>query len=178
MIPIHNRDIITDYSIQCLTTILAATIYSVTLYAAYATFLPVSLVSFFDDIPSIAAAHSASIPSLLPLSLILGIASRSFIFTPATAALPYLKDAREAAFDPIQAGLWEHIVHNFWGWSTRTKIVLGRTFIVMILSATTCFVQTYFTIEGVAYDGAVGYAIIWAVAGVITGLSLGVVGAV
>lgn len=176
--PVHNSDVVTDFSIQTLTTILAASIYSVTLYGAYVSFLPVTLVTYFDDIPSVAAAHSASLPTLLPLSLILGLASRSFIFTPATAAIPNLKDTREAAFDPRTAGLWEHVVHNFWGWSTRTKTVLGRTFIVAALSATTCFIQTYFTLEGVAFDGAIAYASIWVVAAVVTGLSLGVVGAV
>ncbi len=155
-------------SIQGLTTLLAANVYAITIYAACKTYLPIYLVTYFEDIPSIAAAHSADVITLLPLTLIIGFATRSFIFTPAVAA----GDAPAAPFDPESASLVETFWYNVWGYSDRNKVVLKRTGTVMLVSGVNTFLQLLFTVEGVAAMGAVAYSGVWAVAAGLTGFAL------
>lgn len=171
---VPNRDIITDCSVQALTTVLAASIYSVVLYAAYITYLPVVLVTYFNDIPSIAAAHESNYITLLPFTLIAGLAAKSFIFTPVTAI------GADAAmeFDPVTANFWETLMYNVWGYSARTKAVIKRTATLVILSGVNTFIQVFGTIQGVEPQGAAAYSALWVVAAALTGLALSVVGAV
>lgn len=178
-IGVPNKDIVTDYTIQALITVLGGAIYSVTLFSAYSSFLPVALVTYFDNIPSIAAAHEATPITLIPLALVLGLAARSFIFTPATASSSSSPvDANTPGFNPATATLSETFVHNVWDYSPRTKIVIGRTATLMLVSFVNTFVQVFVTIEGVEPLGAVAYSSVWTVAALITGASFGLVGAV
>ena len=164
----------TDVSIQTYTTLLAAGIYSVTLYTAYASYLPVYLVTYFSDIPSVAAAHSASPISLLPTTLFLGLAARSFIFTPAAAA----SGKKAAPLDTEGASLSETFWYNVWGFSERTRVVVKRTAALMMVSGVNTFVQSFVTLQGVEAMGALAYSGVWVLASGITGLALGVVSAV
>jgi hypothetical protein len=175
-VAVPNREIVTDFPIQTLTTILAAGIYSVALSIAYATYLPVAFVTYFNNIPSIAAAHSSTPITLLPFTLILGLAARSFIFTPATASPPSLADAKAAVFNPATASLAETFQQNFWNYSARTKIIIRRTSTLMLVSGVNTFVQVFVTIEGVEALGAALYASVWVAAAMVVGLSLGFVG--
>ncbi|QSZ30576.1 hypothetical protein DSL72_000132 [Monilinia vaccinii-corymbosi] len=171
-----NRNIISDLPIQTITTLLAASIYSVTLYSSYLTYMPTYLATYFEGIPSIAAVHSATPTSLLPTTLLLGLATRSFIFTPATATEP--SDSKGPRFNPETATLEETIWYNLWGWSKKTKVIIKRTATSMIVTGINTFVQTYFTVEGVEARGAVAYTGAWVVAAGICGGVLGFVGAV
>lgn len=175
---VPNQPIVTDFTIQLLTTILAAAIYSVTLFGAYQLYLPVTLVTYFNDIPSIAKAHASSAIELFPVVFVLGAAARTFIFTPATATAPNSADARKTAFNPVTASFFETLRHNVWGYSKRSKIVISRTATLMLACGVNTFVQCYVTIEGVEPTGALGYAALWVLAAGFTGLSLGLVGAV
>jgi hypothetical protein len=159
-----------------LTTILAAGIYSVALSIAYASYLPVAFVTYFNNIPSIATVHESTPITLLPLTLVLGLAARSFIFTPATASSPSLADTNAATFNPATATLAETFKHNFWNYSSRTKIVINRTVTLMFVSGVSTFVQVFMTIEGVEASGAAAYAVVWVAAALVAGLSLGLVG--
>jgi hypothetical protein len=175
-VAVPNREIVTDFTIQALTTVLAAGIYSVALSIAYATYLPVAFVTYFNNIPSIAAAHNSTPITLLPFTLILGLAARSFIFTPATASSPSIADAKATVFNPATATLVKTFEHNFWSYSSRTKIVIKRTATLMLVSGINTFVQVFVTIEGVEAPGAALYAGVWVVAALVVGLSLGFVG--
>jgi len=177
-VEVPNREIVTDFSIQTITTLLAASIYSVTLYGAYQTFLPVYLVTYFSNIPTVAAAHSASHISLFPLTLLFGLASKSFIFTPAAAARSSLADAKATSFNPASATLSETIWYNIWGFSARTKILIKRTLALMLVGGVNTFIQTFVTIKGVEIIGAAAYSGVWVVAAGFTGVTLGFVGAV
>lgn len=171
---VPNREIVTDFSVQTYTTLLAAAIYSVTLYGAYASYLPVYLVAYFENIPSIAAAHAASPITLFPVTFVFGLAARSFIFTPAAAA----SDAKVAPLDTEGASLSETFWYNVWGYSKRTKVVIQRTAALMLVSGVNTFVQTFVTLEGVETTGAVAYSGVWVLASGLTGLALGMVSAV
>ncbi|EDO04865.1 hypothetical protein SS1G_07348 [Sclerotinia sclerotiorum 1980 UF-70] len=168
---VPNRDITSDIPVQVITTLLAASIYSVTLYCAYMSYLPVYLATYFEGIPSIAAAYSATPTSLLPVTFLLGLATRSFIFTPATATKP--SDSKAEPFNPETATLEETIWYNFWGWSKKTKLIIKRTATLMMVTGVNTFVQLYVTLEGVEALGAVAYSSVWIVAAGICGAVLG-----
>jgi hypothetical protein len=175
---VPNDYIVTDPIVQALTTFLAASIYSVVLYTSYVTFLPISLVTYFDNIPTIEAAHSSTYISLLPLTLFLGLAAKSFIFTPSAASAPSTGDAKNSAFNPVTATLTESFLWNILGYSSRAKVVIKRTLLLMLVSGLNTFVQTAITIEGVETRGAVAYSLVWVVAAAITGMALGLTSAV
>ena len=137
-----------------------------------------ALVTYFDNIPSIEAAHSATPISLLPLTLILGLAARSFIFTPAAASSPSVAEAKAVAFNPATATFLQTFEHSFWNYSPRTKIVIKRTATLMLVSGVNTFLHAFITLQGVKAEGAAAYASVWVVAAFISGVSLGVVGAV
>ncbi len=169
-----DQEIITDYTIQGLTTVLAASIYSVVLHAAYVTYLPVSLVIYFEGIPSVAAAHESNYITLLPLALVMGVAAKSFIFTPSASIRP----EPEFEFDPLTATFGQTLKYNFWGYSTRVKTVIKRTAVLVLVTAVNTFAQIYGTIEGVQAEGAAAYAAVFVVGAFLSGIALGVVGAV
>jgi hypothetical protein len=148
-VAVPNRDVVTDFTVQASITLLAAGIYSVTLYSAYASYLPIYLVTYFEGISSISAAHSATPISLMPLTLLFGLATKSFIFTPSAVAVPSLADAKASAFNPATATLAQTFRYNVWGFSPRTKIVLRRTLTLMLVTGVNTFVQSFVTIEGV-----------------------------
>jgi hypothetical protein len=178
MIEVPNKEILTSTSIQIYTTILAGAIYAVTLYTAYVSFLPVLLATYFSNIPTIAPAHASTPISLFPLSIFLGLAAKSFIFTPSVAVEPLLADAKTALFNPATASLWEHVVYNVWGYSKRTKVVIKRTAALMLVTGVNTFVQAFFTIEGVEAKGAAGFSLVWLAASGIAGAALGAVCAI
>ncbi|ESZ96914.1 hypothetical protein SBOR_2708 [Sclerotinia borealis F-4128] len=173
---VPNRDITSDLPVQIITTLLAASIYSVTLYGAYMSYMPLYLATYFEGIPSIAAAYSATPTSLLPMTLLLGLATRSFIFTPTTATKS--SDSMAPPFNPETATLGDTIWWNLWGWSKKTKMVIKRTATLMTVTGVNTFLQTYITVEGVEAVGAVAYSGVWVVAAGICGGVLGFVGAV
>lgn len=177
-VPVPNSEIVTSADIQIYTTILAAVIYAVTLSISYSAFLPIYLVTYFEGIPSIAAAHSPSWIGILPVTLILGLAAKSFIFTPAVTSAPSIADAKGAAFNPATATLGDTFWHNTWGFSSRAKVVIKRTATLMLVTGVNTFIQTFVTIEGVEAPGAAVYSAVWVVAAGITGTALGLVGAV
>ncbi|EKD13080.1 uncharacterized protein L3040_007163 [Drepanopeziza brunnea f. sp. 'multigermtubi'] len=177
-VPVPNADIVTSYEIQALTTGLVALIYAVTVYTSYATFLPVYLATYFEGIPSMTAAYASSFVAILPTTLVLGVAARSFIFTPAVTFAPSSRDAKNAAFNPETATLADTFWHNVWGFSARTKVVIKRTATVMLVTGLNTFVQTFVTVEGVEVMGAVVYSGVWVAAAGLTGVALGLVSAV
>lgn len=164
----------TDFSVQTYTTLLAAAIYSVTLYAAYVSYLPMYLVTYFWGIPSITAAHAATPISLFPMTLALGLAARSFIFTPAAT----VSSTKIVPLDTETASFSETFWYNVWGYSKRTKVIISRTAALMLVSGVNTFVQTFVTLEGVEATGAAAYSGVWVLASGITGLALGVVSAI
>lgn len=168
--PKPNEEIGADYSIKATTTILAALIYSTTLYASYSIFLPSILVTYFNDIPTVLPAHESTVVTLFPANLLLGLAAHSFIFTPA-AILPQ----KRAAFDPVTATLTETILYNLWGWSKRTKMIIRRSAVLATMVGANGLLQTWATIEGVEAKGAAIYSSVWVAGSLFTGLAFAVV---
>ncbi|KAG0646867.1 hypothetical protein D0Z07_6247 [Hyphodiscus hymeniophilus] len=170
---VPNREIVTDFSIQVYVEVLAAGIYSVTLYGAYASYLPVYLVTYFSGIPSIAIAHTATLITLFPIALALGLAAKTFIFTPAVTA----STKKVAPVDTEETTLSETFWYNVWGFSERTRVVIKRTAALMLVSGVNTFVHTFVTMDGVEATGAAAYAAVWVLASGLTGLAVGIVSA-
>jgi len=172
---VPNKEILTSTSIQVYTTLLASGIYSVALFTAYVSFLPVYLVTYFTNIKTIAAAHSATPITLFPETIILGLAAKAFIFSPAVATVP----SKKATLNPETATLLETFLYNVWGYEKRTKVVVQRTVTLMLVSGMNTFVETFVAIEGVEARGAIVFAGVWVVANGMAGVALGwVAGAV
>ncbi|KAI1866958.1 hypothetical protein JX265_007534 [Neoarthrinium moseri] len=168
----HNADLLTDKPIQLLTSLLSGAIYTVTLFAAYATYLPTAMIVYFDSLPSIAAAHESTYVNLLPVTVTLGFAATFFIFTPAEAE----ENEKPRDFDPANASLKETVSWNFWGWSKRAKMIIKRTATIMIVTGVSTTLQTSLTVAGAETKGAMAWASVWVIAAAITGLGLGAVG--
>jgi len=178
-----NRDIIVDRGIQALTSAQSALVYSVVLFLASRFLLPNTLVVYFEGIPTIQPAADAAFlglgsPTTQLLSLLFGLAARTFIFTPLVATPRTSEDQKNAEFDPVHATLGQTVAWNLWGYTTRTKVSLIRTAVAMLFTAVGTYLDTALAIKGVEPYGAVVYAGVWVTAALVTGLSLRYVGSI
>ncbi|KAK4456288.1 hypothetical protein QBC34DRAFT_481365 [Podospora aff. communis PSN243] len=181
---VTNREIVVDRGIQVLTSLLAGFVYSVVLLLASRTYLPTTLVLHFEGIPTIRPAADAVLlgfdsPKTQVLSLLFGIAARTFIFTPLVTTPRTAEEEKEIAeFDPVNATLGQTAAFNLWGFTNQTKVSIKRTAVVMLCSAVNSYLQCTLGIQGVDSYGAVVYASVWVIAALVTGLSLRYVGSV
>ncbi|KAK4123868.1 hypothetical protein N657DRAFT_431102 [Parathielavia appendiculata] len=180
---IANRDIVADRGIQVLTSVHAALVYSVVLFLAGRYLLPSTLVLHFQGIPTILPAAEAPFlglgsPTTLILSLLLGLAARTFIFTPLVATPRTSEDQKLAEFDPVNATLKETVAWNLWGYTTRTKVSLIRTAMAMLFTAVGTYLDTTLVIKGVEPYGAAVYASVWVTGALVTGVTLRYVGSI
>ncbi|KAK7941191.1 uncharacterized protein PG986_013578 [Apiospora aurea] len=172
---VHNAELLTDKPIALLTSLLSGAIFTISLFAAYATYLPGFMVVYLNNLPSITAAHEVYYLNLLPVTLPLGFAATSFIFTPAEAE-EEPKVPESETFDPTEASLKETVWWNLWGWSNRTKMVMKRTALLMAMTGVNTTLQTALTVEGAEVPGALAWSSVWVVASAFTGVALGAVG--
>jgi len=183
---IPNREIVVDRGIQVLTSLSSGLIYNVVLFLACRSFLPSILVLYFNDIPTIAPAADDPVllfglgkrPETVVLSLLFGIAARTFIFTPLVTTPRTAEDEQAAEFDPVSATLGQTVAWNLWGYTTQTKVSIARTAAAMLVTAVSTYLQCTLAIRGVESPGAAVYAGVWSVAAMFTGLSLRYVGSI
>jgi len=166
---VSNRSIINDWEVSVYNSLLAAGIYGLVVYGSFVTWLPVYLVTHFNGIRDISATHEASLPLLMASFIPIGIAAKSFLFTPATGAARNLNDIKTVAFNPQTATLWETIWYNVWGYSKRTRIMIKRTATLAIFCFLNTWLQVAATVEGAELLGAIGWASVWATAAILTG---------
>jgi len=180
---IPNRDIVVDRGIQALTSAQSALVYSVVVFLASRYLLPDVLVLYFEGIPTITPAADAALlgfgnATMQLLSLLFGLAARTFIFTPLVATARTAEDERNEEFDPVSATLAQTVAWNLWGYTTRTKVSLVRTAVAMLVTAVGTYLDTALALKGVEPYGAAVYAGVWVTAALVTGLSLRYVGSV
>lgn len=168
-VAVPNRSIITDFPVRVMTTLLAAAIYSTVIYGSYRSWLPVHLVTYFDGLKDISAAHSPALPLLIATFIPVGYAAHEFLFTPfaGSAADP---DDGLTPFNPATATLGETLRYNFWGYSARSKFILTRTITLMLVTGLNTWLHTFVTIEGVENYGALGWSSVWVMAAGLTGM--------
>lgn len=165
---VANRSVINDYSVQILTSVLAAGIYGLVIFGSFGSWLPVFLVTHFDGIRDISALYDRDFPHLVAALIPIGIAAKVFLFTPATAAKPDASDEKFAHFDPQTASLSETVIYNFWGHSKRTRTLIQRTATLVAVGGLHTWMQTYHTVEGAESIGAAGWSSVWAAAAILT----------
>lgn len=168
---VRNRSIIADPWTTTATSLLATAIFAVLLELSFATFLPVHLITHFTGVRDLTVTHrgAAGLPSLLAALVPAGYAARDFLFVSSTGAPPA---ADVYVFEPATSGFRQHVYHNAWGWySPRQKELIRRSTVLAVMMVGETMVQTWGTIKGVDFWGAVCYAAIW-------GVGVAVVGAV
>jgi hypothetical protein len=173
---VSNRSIIQDFQVNLYTTTFAATIYSLILYVSLRSWLTVYLVTNFDGVRSLEAAHAVQLPALLLTALPLGWAANTFLFSPSTGARPSLSDLTAKAFNPESATLWEHIKHNLWGWNVGTKVLIKRNFVLAGMVGFATWFRVWKTLEGSEARGSAGWGALWAASSFASGVLLRWVG--
>ena len=168
---VSNRSVVNDFSVQLLNSLLATIVYGLVLYTSLKSWLPTYLVTHFDGLKSLDAAHEAAQIFVLIGALPLGFAAKSFIFTPSMAGKPDTRDAKNAAFDPVTATFWETLKYNAWGHSKRVRTLIKRTATLMAFTGLYTWLQVYYVVEGAEFLGAAGWSAVWAAAATITGLA-------
>ena len=166
---VANRFIINDFPILIYTTLLAAGIHGIVLFASFTTWLPIHLVLYFDGIRDISFVHESQLPWLILASIPTGLAARTFLFSPAAGAKRDLGDIKNLAFKPETATLSETIYYNLWGYSKRTRTLIQRTAILAATIGLYTWFQIWFTVDGTEWTGAAGWGAVWSAATTLTG---------
>lgn len=170
-----NRELL-DVALQLYTAALSTGIYSVVLVLSMHFILPRVLVVYFANLPTIEPAYAASYTSILPVTAVFGIAASTFIFAPFATTGHVKEDDKVAAFDPVEASLGETVWWNAWGYTAKTKVVIRRTAVAVLVSAVNTYLASSKTVYGVEPLGAAAYAGVWAFAALCSGVGLGFVG--
>ncbi|EFY93882.1 hypothetical protein J3459_007581 [Metarhizium acridum] len=170
-----DRDIL-DIPMQLLTTILSTGIYTVTLVLSLRFLMPRILVVYFNGLPSLEPAYSASYTDFIPVTILFGLAASTFIFAPFAKTGKAEEDAKIEQFDPVSASLGQTVCWNFWGYTAKTKVLIRRTAAAVLLSAVGTYLACTKAMYGIGSTGAAAYASLWAVAALFAGVGLGLVG--
>ncbi|PNS20154.1 hypothetical protein CAC42_5604 [Sphaceloma murrayae] len=166
---------VTTSTTKLYVSIFGTVIYGTTLYASLQTFLPAYIVSTFDSIRSLQAAHDASIFILLTACIPLGNAAKDFLFTPATFNA---RGAIVEEFDPTSATLGETFAYNIGlsGWTKREEILVRRTTLLGLLTIGNSLAKIWGTVEGAEAWGALGWGAVFAAAHGLAGAGIAYVG--
>ncbi|CAG7917464.1 unnamed protein product [Penicillium olsonii] len=178
---IPNRAILQDKVTTIFTTLMAASVFSVVLYASYATWLPARLVVHFEGLPDISAAHAgpAGLPVLFMTLIPAGWAARDFLFVSSTGHF-----AETAETDPSPSPregeyLIASVYRATWGkLSTKTQVLIARSVTLAFGILLNTVVQVAGTIRDVSIEGAATWGAVWAAAALITGATFGWIEAV
>lgn len=166
---VANRSILNDYHIKLSTSILAAAVYGLVVFASFRGWLPEFLIVHFEGLRDLSGAHEAALPFLTLGFTLSGYAAQSFLFVPALGAKPDVHDMQMAEFNPETATLSETVWYNVWGYSKRSRTLIKRTATLAFASAMQTGLRTYITVEGVEFAGAAGWAAMWASAALLVG---------
>jgi hypothetical protein len=174
---IPNRAILQDKITTVFTTLMAASVFSVVLYASYATWLPARLVVHFEGLPDISAAHAgpAGLPVLFMTLIPAGWAARDFLFVSSTGYSANAEQSSSCEGEYLIAVLYRAT----WGkLSTKTRVLISRSFVLAIGILLNTIVQVAGTIRDVSLEGAATWGAVWATAALITGATFGWIEAV
>jgi len=176
-----NQQVAQDRTIFLLMGLFGSVIYAVFVYGSLYTWLPVHMVTHFDGVRSLQAAHDASIELLICMLVPVGWATTQFLFTPMVGARanPGITDPElhpeKVRFDPENANMGETLAFNLGfgrdGFSKRGEVLAKRTAVLVACSVTNTVVRTFMTISGTELVGCLGWASVWGVAATLTSLA-------
>ncbi|GLI72961.1 hypothetical protein PoHVEF18_001147 [Penicillium ochrochloron] len=178
---VANRAILQDRPTTIYTTLAATSIFSVIMYASYASWLPAKLVVHFEDIKDISAAHAgpAGLPFLFLTLIPAGIAARDFLFVSSTGHKEETPREEDQSASREGEYLITAVYRKTWGQlSTKSKILLSRTILLATGVLVNTIVQVAGTIRSVSIEGASIWGLVWAVATVAVGATFGWIEAV
>ena len=170
---VANRSVISDWSIQVLTTLLSSGVYASLVEISFRTWAPRFFVTHFEGIKDLSKVYNPQFLLLYAAFLPVGFAARAFLFNPSTAAKPDAYDERVAAFDPETATLGETFIQNIFGHSIGTRILTRRTLTLAAVVGIHTWLHTYLVVDGAEGFGAIGWSSIWVLSAIITGLGFG-----
>jgi hypothetical protein len=171
-----------DWQILSLVSVFGAAIYALTLYTSAFTWLPVYMITHFDNLRTLHNERDENLMLQVLLAVPAGLATARFLFVPTIAASNKLLRAldpvaRPAKFDSENANLAQTIAYNLGfgpeGFSARTKVLAKRTTVLVLSSFFNTFARVFVTIEGSEFVGALGWSGLWATAGLLTGIAYG-----
>lgn len=171
-----TRKELVDVPLRLYTAALSTAVYTVVVVFALRLLLPRVFVLYFSGLPSLERAYGASYASVMPASLLSGLAASSFIFVPFATTGKAKEDDKLRQFNPAKATLGETICWNLWAYSVRTKVLIRRTAAAAFVSAARTLLVCCLVLKGVQPTGAAIYAAVWAFAALCTGWGLGLVG--
>ncbi|KAJ5918469.1 hypothetical protein N7466_010461 [Penicillium verhagenii] len=175
---VANRSILQDRPTTIYTTLAATSIFTVVLYASYASWLPAQLVVHFESIPDISAAHAgpAGLPALFLTLIPTGYAVRDFLFVSSTG------HATNVQSDPTDLEgelLISAVYRKTWcQLSAKTRILTSRTLVLAAGVLLNTVVQVAGTIDCVSVEGASLWGAVWTFATLAVGAVFGWIEAV
>lgn len=178
---VANRAILQDRPTTIYTTLAATSIFSVVIYASYASWLPAQLVVHFESIPDISAAHAgpAGLPVLFLTLTPAGCAVRDFLFVSSTGHSTATTDPESETVSREGEYLVTAVYRKTWcQLSTKTRILVSRTLVLAFSVLLNTIVQVAGTIRGVSAAGAFAWGAVWAVATLAVGATFGWIEAV
>lgn len=166
-VPLRNRFLLNSVQVQFSSAVLAIGVYVVVIWGGLKTgFLNTFLVTHFD-IPTLEAAHLENPLTIVAKIFTAGFAAKEFLLNPSIAAQTLPGQATPVAnFDATTADLQATLKHNFWYFGRRTRTLIQQTWILSFFLVLNT-VQRCLTLTGSEFNGAAGYAGIWAVANAI-----------
>ncbi|OJD18147.1 hypothetical protein AJ78_01813 [Emergomyces pasteurianus Ep9510] len=200
-----NPTILTDCPTTVYTTLVAACIYTVILYASLATWLPTYLVTYYDGLPDLRNAHMGpkGFISLLVTLLPAGYALRDFLFLSSIGVAQLDQQQHKKAVVATEEGaeadvkaegkkarstyeedfpgefLVASLYRRYWlALPSKTRVLVSRTAALATIIMLNTIVQVVGTISGAEIEGAVGWGAIWTLATCVTGVLFGWVEAV
>ncbi|KAL3461295.1 hypothetical protein BJX64DRAFT_163351 [Aspergillus heterothallicus] len=181
---VSNRGILQDWGITIYTTVLAAAIYTVTVYLSYETWLPARIVVYFERIPNITRVHAgpAGLPMLFLSLLPAGWAARDFLFVSSAGTPPApSSDLQNGKSTTSSHGeyLACAVYRKTWGaLSKRTRVLVSRTTVLGTVLLANTVIQVAGTVSGASFEGATAWAFVWVLATSVVGLTFGWIEAV
>jgi hypothetical protein len=163
---VSNQNIIQDRLTAIYTSVAASAIFTVFLYLSYSTWLPAFLVTHFEGLPDIRAAHvgPAGLPVLFVSLLLEGYAARDLLFV-SSAGWATEEEKESAVIDSHGEYLITSLYNRTWGrLSPKAGILLFRTVLLAAITLLNTIVQVSGTIKGVDVQGSAGWGAIWAAA--------------
>lgn len=175
---VPNRAIISDAPVVLSTTLFGAALYSLAVWSALRLLgLPLFMASHFDGLRTLERAHAATLQGLFVVLVPLGYAAREFLLTPTLGAKPPPSgEAPPIPFIPATASLRETFEYNLVGEKYRARVAVRRALVLTGLVFASTAAQCYRALQGVDVTGAVGYAAVWGLASLVTGLGFRWVG--
>jgi hypothetical protein len=170
---VSNRGILQDRLTAIYTSVAAAAIYTVFLYLSFSTWLPVHLVTHFEDLPDIRPVHAgpAGLPSVFLSLLFEGYAAYDLLFI---SSAGWSAEDDTAKGTPATNRHGEYLItsvyNRTWGnLSRKSKILISRTIVLATITLLNTVVQVSGTVKGVDVQGSAGWGLVWAAAALTIG---------